>query len=155
MKPKVIRRKKGTPKRESFAAQPTEKKPEKPIKPKLSAKEVKPKKKVPQEPRAKLNADSLLSELSQLDQADFDKLLRTPQRITVGEEREGTIVRIRKDLYIVDIGAKSEAFLPKDLAEKEHRTDEKIMLLSHRSFKWNSSVSKTRESAAKADPSQR
>ena len=126
MKPKVIRRRKGTPKRESIVDQPIERKAEKPIKPKLSAKEVKPKKKVLREPRAKLNADSLLSELSQLNQADFDKLLKTPQRIAVGEEKEGTIVRIQKDTYIVDIGAKSEAFLPKDLAEKEHRTDEKI-----------------------------
>ena len=61
MKPKVIRRRKGTPKRESVVDQPIEKKAEKPIKPKLSAIEVKPKKKVQQEPRAKLNADSLLS----------------------------------------------------------------------------------------------
>ena len=126
MKPKVIRRRKGTPKREPFAAQPIEKKAEKPIKPKLSAKEVKPKKKVQQEPRAKLNADSLLSELSQLNQADFDRLLKTPHKIIVGEEVEGTIIRIQKDLYIVDVGAKSEAFLSKDLAEKQHLVHEKI-----------------------------
>lgn len=126
MKPKVIRRRKGTPKREAFVAQPTEKKTEKPIKPKLSSKEVKPKNKVPQKPRAKLNADSLLSELSQIDQDIFDKLLKTPQKITIGEEIEGTIVRIQKDLYIVDIGAKSEAFLAKDLADKLHVLEGKI-----------------------------
>lgn len=126
MKPKVIRRRKGTPKRESIVDQPIEKKAEKPIKPKLFATEVKSKKKVQQEPRAKLNADSLLSELSQLNQDDFDKLLRTPQRITVGEEQKGTVIRIQKELYIVDIGAKSEAFLPKDLAAKEHSINDKI-----------------------------
>ena len=90
--------------------------------------EVKPKKKVQQEPRAKLNADSLLSELSQLNQADFDRLLKTPHKIIVGEEVEGTIIRIQKDLYIVDVGAKSEAFLSKDLAEKQHLVHEKLVL---------------------------
>lgn len=126
MKPKVIRRRKGTPKREDFAAQSTDRKVEKSIKPKLSSKEVKPKKKVLQKPRAKLNADSLLSELSQIDQAEFEKLLQTPHKTTVGEEVEGTIVRIQKDLYIVDVGAKSEAFLAKDLAEKHHVVHEQI-----------------------------
>ena len=125
MRPKVIRRRKGTPKREPFT-QPIEKKAEKPIKPKLSAKEVKPKNKVQQKPRAKLNAESLLSELSQLNQSEFEKLLQTPQKTSVGEELEGTIVRVQKDAYIVDVGAKSEAFLAKDLAEKQHAVDEKI-----------------------------
>ena len=126
MKPKIIRRRKGTPKRTTFEEQPIEKKAEKPIKPKLSSKEVKPKNKVQQKPRAKLNADSLLSELSKMDQADFEKLIRTPQKIAIGEERKGTVVRIQKDSYIIDIGAKSEAFLAKDLSEKEHVLDEQI-----------------------------
>ena len=56
---------KRNPKKRTFVDQPIEKKAEKPIKPKLFATEVKSEKFV-REPRAKLNADSLLSELSQL-----------------------------------------------------------------------------------------
>ena len=126
MKPKVIRRKKGTPKPERFVEASPKERIEKPIKPKLSKKEVKPKRKLPQEPRAKLNPDLLLSELAQLKDSDFEQLLRTPQKTTTGEKTEGTIIRVQKDSYIIDIGAKSEAFLAKDLADSDLKLHDRI-----------------------------
>lgn len=126
MKPKVIRRKKGTPKQERSVQMQPEEKIEKAIKPKLSKKEVKPKRKVTHEPRAKLNPELLLSELAKMEASDFEKLLKTPQKMTKGEEIEGTVIRIQKDVYIIDVGAKSEAFLAKDLSDNPLKINDRI-----------------------------
>jgi ribosomal protein S1 len=90
----------------------------KPTNPKLRKKEVKSKAKTPQEERAKLNSALLLSELASLDRSAFDLLLQTPKSIVKDQKVEGRIIRVEKDLFIVDIGAKSEAFLWKEDADK-------------------------------------
>jgi small subunit ribosomal protein S1 len=129
MKPKVIRRKKGVlPKTERPASEMIpEQRINKPTNPKPQRKEVKPKNQTPQVPRAKLDSKLLLSELDSLDRSAFDRLLGTPQSIVKGQKVEGTIIRTEKDLFIVDIGAKSEAFLWKEDADLSE-TKEKLKI---------------------------
>ena len=119
MKPTIIRRQKDTPVEEPQTKVVAEIKTEKTQEHKPQNEEVKSKPQPTREPRAKLDPTMLLSELAQLDRSAFDKLLQTPQNISVGQQIEGTIIRIEKELYILDINAKSEAFLWKENAESQ------------------------------------
>ncbi|NOY27539.1 MAG: S1 RNA-binding domain-containing protein [Oligoflexia bacterium] len=64
--------------------------------------------------RPSLDGDALLAELDGFDQDAFAALLAqgSPVDLEVGDEVTGTVVRITKDTIFVDIGGKSEAWLP-------------------------------------------
>ncbi len=65
--------------------------------------------------RPVLDADALLGELQGLDPAEFGRLLGAGSLSTLeaGDEVEGPVVRVTRDTVFVDIGGKSEAWLPR------------------------------------------
>ena len=114
MKPKIIRRKKETPPREEKTLTPKESPKANPTKPKPQKKEVKRKTK-----RERLSTENLLSEINSLDRDAFEKLMQGPKKIRTGDQVEGVIVRATADMYVLDLQAKSEAFLWKSEAENK------------------------------------
>lgn len=70
--------------------------------------------------RPSLDGDALLAELDGFDQDTFAALLAqgSPVDLEAGDKLTGTVVRITKDTIFVDIGGKSEAWLPH--AELDH-----------------------------------
>ena|GEM_PF-4697914 len=114
MRPKVIRRKKGTPppKEKTLAEMLPAKTTKKPRQDNPQKKEVKSL--ITPRPRERLSTSTLLTEIAKMDRSEFDRRIQTPQKTQVGEQVEGTVIRIEKEFIIIDIGAKSEAFLWKE-----------------------------------------